>query len=150
MPFDALGPLSAMFAAALLSATILPGHSEVVLGYLLANGEPWQPVLLVATLGNVLGSTSNWAIGRFFEHYRDRRWFPVKPEALEKAERFYARWGKWSLLMSWVPLVGDAFTLVAGLLRIPIIPFLILVTIAKGARYAVVAWGVLAAANAIG
>jgi membrane protein YqaA with SNARE-associated domain len=96
-------------------------------------------LLVSATAGNTLGSLANWLLGYFIEHFRDRRWFPVKAEALARAELWYGKWGKWSLLLSWAPVIGDALTLAAGLMRVPLRTFLPLVLVAKGARYLVIA-----------
>jgi membrane protein YqaA with SNARE-associated domain len=130
----------ALFLAAFLAATIVPAQSEAVLvGLILAGDQPLLVLLLVATLGNVLGSVVNWGLGRFIEHFRDRPWFPVSPHKLARAEAWYRRFGIWSLLLSWVPVIGDPLTVVAGLLRTPFLTFLVLVTIAKAGRYAVLA-----------
>jgi membrane protein YqaA with SNARE-associated domain len=127
-----------LFASALLSATILPGASEAVVLALLIQGlDPWH-LLLTATAGNVAGSVLNWWLGRHAMRYRERRWFPVGPEQLARVQGWYHRWGYPSLLLAWVPGVGDALTLVAGAMRAPLPVFLALVTIAKGLRYAVV------------
>jgi membrane protein YqaA with SNARE-associated domain len=101
----------------------------------------YTPALLVlfASLGNTLGAVVNWALGRGVERFRDRRWFPASPKALERATRWYHKWGRWSLLLSWAPIGGDALTVVAGVLREPIWSFLILVAIAKTGRYIVLA-----------
>lgn len=147
MLVDSLGPLAALFGAAFLAATLVPAQSELLLAYLLSTGEQdWLLLLAVATAGNVLGSIVNWFLGRSVERFRDRRWFPVNPKALDRAERGYARWGKWSLLLSWVPIIGDPLTLVAGLLRTPFLTFVTLVLIAKGGRYLAIAWGIAATA----
>ncbi|WP_312451689.1 YqaA family protein [Stutzerimonas nitrititolerans] len=129
-----------LFLAALLAATILPLQSEAALvGLLLSDAfAPWA-LLLVATTGNVLGSVINWLLGRSLERFRDRRWFPVSASGLARAQRGYQRYGRWSLLLSWVPLIGDPLTVIAGTLREPLWSFLLLVTLAKGARYLVLA-----------
>lgn len=130
-----------LFGAAFLAATMLPAQSEAVLAMMvLAERYPLAILIGIASLGNVLGSVVNWALGRGIEHYRDRRWFPVSPEKLERAEDWYRRYGKWSLLASWVPVVGDPLTVVAGVLRVPLPTFVALVTIAKAGRYLVLAW----------
>ncbi|MEO2039132.1 MAG: YqaA family protein [Martelella sp.] len=144
---DALFSLAGLFAIAFVAATILPAQSEAALVGLLVLGKQ-SPVLLIvaATIGNVLGSALNWALGRGIERFRQRQWFPVSEKALDKATRWYHRWGRWSLLLSWAPIVGDALTMAAGVLREPLWSFLILVTIAKAGRYilvAVIALGVL-------
>lgn len=134
------GPYVGLFATAFLAATILPAQSELLFGAMLLTGRYDTALLLVsATAGNTLGSVANWAMGRFIEHFRHRSWFPVKADDLERAERWYAKWGKWSLLLSWAPVVGDALTLAAGLLRTRLTTFLPLVLVAKGGRYLAVA-----------
>ena len=129
-----------LFLAALLAATILPLQSEAALvGLLLSDAfQPWA-LLLVATAGNVLGSVINWLLGRSLERFRERRWFPVSASGLARAQRGYRRWGRWSLLLSWVPVIGDPLTVIAGTLREPLWSFLLLVTLAKAARYLVLA-----------
>ena len=132
--------LAGLFAVAFVAATILPAQSEAALVGLLVVGKQ-SPVLLVivATIGNVLGSVTNWLLGRWVEHYRYRRWFPIGERALERATGWYRRWGRWSLLVSWAPIGGDALTVAAGVLREPFWSFLLLVTIAKAGRYIVLA-----------
>jgi len=128
-----------LFLAALAAATILPMQSEAVLvGLLLADYSPiW--LLTVASIGNVLGSVINWYLGRGIARFQDRRWFPVGPAALARAEAWHRRYGRWSLLLSWAPVVGDPLTVVAGILREPMPVFLLLVAIAKVGRYLVLA-----------
>ena len=129
-----------LFISAFLAATILPAQSEAVLAYQIS-GVPDEIVMLiaVATFGNVLGALVNWGLGIFVTRYRDRPWFPVGREKLEKAEGRYRKFGRYSLLLSWVPFIGDPITVVAGVLREPLWSFLVLVTIAKSARYIVIA-----------
>lgn len=133
-----LAAYAGLFAVAFIAATLLPAHSEVALvGLLLTeNYSPWL-LVAVASAGNILGSLVNWLLGRAIELYRDRKWFPVSPQMLERAQGWYHRYGRWSLLMSWAPVIGDPLTVVAGVLREPLWSFLLLVTIAKAARYAV-------------
>lgn len=129
-----------LFMAALGAATLLPMQSETVLaGMLLSQAYPAVVLLSVATLGNVLGSILNWLMGRSIIRLRHKRWFPASETQLEKAQRFYLKYGYWSLLLSWVPLIGDPLTLIAGVLREPLWRFVLIVTVAKGARYLVVA-----------
>jgi membrane protein YqaA with SNARE-associated domain len=129
-----------LFTSALVAATILPMQSEAVLVALLMGGQHSVLILLmVATVGNVLGSLINWIIGRFALRHKDKRWFPASERQLARAEAWYRRYGRWSLLASWVPIIGDPLTVVAGVLREPLGSFLILVTIAKALRYMVLA-----------
>lgn len=129
-----------LFSAAFAAATLLPAQSEAVLvGLLLHGAQPAAALLLVATLGNVLGSLVNWLLGRSVERLRHKRWFPVSDRQLERAQRRYHRYGRWSLLLSWVPIIGDPITVIAGTLREPLWSFLLLVTLAKGGRYLLLA-----------
>lgn len=129
-----------LFLAALMAATILPLQSEAALvGLLVTGAYPAWLLVVVASLGNVLGSVINWLLGRGIERFRGRRWFPVTPAALDRAQDWYRRYGKWSLLLSWAPVIGDPLTVVAGLAREPLPVFLALVTVAKAGRYAVLA-----------
>ncbi|MEI4471620.1 YqaA family protein [Frigidibacter sp. MR17.24] len=136
--------LLGLFAAAAIAATILPAQSEAVLVALLLAGEhPAWLLLAVATGGNVLGAVANWALGRGLAAGAARHG-PERRARLARAERWYRRWGAWSLLGSWLPVVGDPLTVVAGVLREPLGRFLVLVTIAKGGRYLVLAAAVRA------
>lgn len=129
-----------LFASAFAAATLLPAQSEAILAALLLTKSysAWL-LIAVASVGNVLGSTLNWFIGRGVERFRDRRWFPASQQSLDRAQKWYQRFGKWSLLASWVPIIGDPITVVAGILREPLPTFLLLVTIAKTGRYLVLA-----------
>ncbi len=127
-----------LFLAAFGAATLLPMQSEAVLvGMLLFDQYVASTLLAVATIGNVLGSALNWMLGRSVERFRHKRWFPVSESKLEKAQQSYLRHGRWSLLLSWVPIIGDPLTVVAGVMREPLWSFLLIVTFAKGARYLV-------------
>ena len=140
-----LAAYGGLFLSALVAATILPMQSEAVLaGLIVAGRQPVGWLLLAASLGNVLGSVVNYALGRVVERFSDRRWFPASPAALARARGHYARWGRWSLLLSWAPVVGDPLTVIAGMLREPLWRFVALVTVAKVGRYLVLAWAVLA------
>lgn len=129
-----------LFMVAMGAATLLPLQSEALLvGLLAAQSQPVGVLIGVASLGNVLGSTVNWWLGRSIERFRDRRWFPLKEPAFGRAQRWYHRYGRWTLLLSWVPIIGDPLTLVAGVLREQLVSFVLIVAIAKTARYLVVA-----------
>lgn len=132
--------LGGLFAAAFGAATILPLQSEVVfIGLQLAGTASLFWLIVVASIGNTLGAGINYVMGRGIARFRSRRWFPVSAERLAQAERWYARWGVWTLLLSWAPL-GDAFTVIAGTLRTPVWLFLLLVALAKTGRYVALAW----------
>lgn len=136
--------LAGLFLAALLAATLVPAQSEAVLiALIVAGAHPLWLLLCVATTGNVLGSVVNWVMGRFLLRFSDRRWFPVSARQMDRATAWYGRWGKWSLLGAWLPVIGDPLTLAAGVMREPFWRFLLLVTLAKGGRYLVLAWGTL-------
>ncbi|PLP89874.1 hypothetical protein CYD26_16265 [Pseudomonas sp. FFUP_PS_473] len=129
-----------LFLSAFAAATLLPMQSEAVLvGLLIGEPNAVLSLLLIATLGNVLGSIVNWLLGRGIEQLRDKRWFPFKPEQLDKAQQRYQRYGQWSLLLSWMPVIGDPLTLIAGVMREPFWRFLLLVSVAKGGRYLILA-----------
>ena len=129
-----------LFTASLLSATVFPFQSEVVLfGMLLAEHYHWLLLVAVASAGNTLGSIINWFLGRFLAHFEGRRWFPITREKMARAEGWYHQYGRWTLLLSWVPIIGDPLTIIAGVLREPLPIFILLVIIAKTARYFAVA-----------
>jgi membrane protein YqaA with SNARE-associated domain len=132
--------LAGLFANALAAATILPVQSEALLVGLLLKSDfaPWL-LITVASLGNILGSCINWALGRSLERFRHKKWFPASDKALARAQECYARGGKWWLLLSWVPVIGDPLTIMAGVLRERLLTFVLFVAIAKTARYLVVA-----------
>lgn len=127
-----------LFSAAFVAATIFPMQSEAILvGLILSDRYSLAGLFLAASVGNTLGAAVNWFIGRGVEQFRDRRWFPVTPEKLDRAQAWYRKYGKWSLLLSWLPIGGDAITVAAGVLKEPLPIFLILVYIGKSIRYLV-------------
>jgi len=129
-----------LFSVAFFAATLLPAHSELFLVGLLVLGDyPVWTLIAVATAGNVLGAGVNWALGRYLLHFQGRRWFSIKQEKLDKAEAWYRKYGRWSLLLSWVPLIGNPITVVAGVLREPLFSFYLIVFAAKLSRYLVLA-----------
>ena len=124
-----------LFMSAFAASTILPLSSEVVLGALAASGTSDRALLLaVATAGNTLGAVVNWGIGRYAATWRGRL-LPLDDAKFERASRWFNRWGIWCLLFTWLPVVGDPLTLVAGVLRTAFIPFVLLVVVGKAARY---------------
>jgi membrane protein YqaA with SNARE-associated domain len=130
--------LAVLFASAFVASTILPMSSEAVLAAMAVAGSADRVLLfLVATAGNTLGAVVNWALGSYAAHWISGR---VARERLqfERASRWFQRWGVWCLLLSWLPVVGDPLTLVAGLLRTAFVPFVLLVLIGKASRYALI------------
>ena len=126
----------AVFLSAFVAATLLPAQSEAVLSfYILSAPQTVFALILVATVGNVLGSVVNWVVGFYATRFQNRKWFLATPSQMQRAEKFYRKYGRYSLLLSWVPFIGDPITVIAGVLREPIFSFLLLVTIAKSARY---------------
>ena len=129
--------LLGLFVAAFVAATPVPFQSEIIFAGMLAAepGRFWL-ILLVASVGNVLGSLLTYALGRGAVALPMPERFRLPPAALARAEAWYRRWGLWSLLLSWAPL-GDALTFAAGVMRTPVWIFLLLVGVAKTGRYAV-------------
>lgn len=137
-------PLAGLFLAAFLAATPVPFQSEVVFLGLQAAGWPVLSLIVVASVGNVLGSCVTYALGRGLGGLRDHPRFPIRPAQLDRAEGWFARWGLWSLLLSWAP-GGDLIVFVAGLLRAPLALVVLLLILAKTGRYLVLAWAAGAA-----
>lgn len=129
----------AVFSSAFLAATLLPAASEVVLAGTAAaeDADPWL-LLGLASAGNTLGSVVNWMLGRYLWHWREHRWFPIGAAGLERASGWFNRFGIWSLLFAWVPVIGDPLTLMAGVFQVRFPIFVTLVAIGKTVRYAVV------------
>lgn len=129
--------LAALFLTAFGAATFLPIQSEIML-LAMSHAGDYSAVILwaVASLGNVLGALLNWYLGVHLHRFAGKKWFPVSPRALNKAEPIYQKWGKWSLLLAWTPFLGDPLTLIAGIFRTSLWWFIPLVTIGKAGRYA--------------
>ena len=128
-----------LFAISFLAATILPFSSELTLAGLIATSDYDNLLLLVvASFGNVLWSVVNWALGFYSRNLTTKKWFPFKETQIEKSSIWFIKFGKWSLLFAWIPIVGDPLTLVAGILRVKFIDFIILVAIGKVSRYLIV------------
>ena len=125
-----------LFTISFLAATILPFSSELTLAGLIATSDYDNLLLLiVASFGNVLGSVVNWALGSYSRNLTTKKWFPFKETQIERSSKWFRKFGKWSLLFAWVPVLGDPLTLVAGILRVKFIDFIILVAIGKVSRY---------------
>jgi len=130
----------ALFASAFLSATLLPGSSEALLLLRLNEGGDAVSLVLSATAGNLLGSLLTYAMGRGGNVLLHRRWLRIDEQALARAERWFGRWGLPTLLLAWLPVVGDPLCLLAGVLRLHPAWFVVLVGCGKLARYAALAW----------
>ncbi len=128
-----------LFFSALISSTLFPGGSEALLLYRLNEEETAITLVLIATAGNVLGSCITYAMGRLGNEAVHKKWLRISTEQTERAETWFNRYGKASLLLAWLPIVGDPLCLIAGLLRCHLITFLIMVTIGKFIRYAILA-----------
>ena len=128
-----------LFIISFLAATILPLSSELTLAGLIATSDYDNLLLLVvASFGNILGSVINWILGFYSRNLSKKKWFPFKDEQIEKSSKWFYKFGRWSLLFVWVPIIGDPLTLAAGLLRVKFLEFLILVIIGKVSRYGVI------------
>ena len=126
-----------MFLSAFLAATILPLSSEVMLAALFTSGFSPLLLLVVASTGNILGSFVNYVLGHRYGRVVATKWLRVDDSTFARASHLFERWGKWSLLLAWVPVIGDPITLVAGVLRTNVWFFLCCVIVSKTSRYAV-------------
>ena len=128
-----------LFIVSFLAATILPFSSEAILAtYLLS--EIYNKFLLIffASFGNILGSIFNWFLGIYFLKFQDKKWFPFTNTQIDRSSRWFKKYGKWSLLFAWVPIIGDPITFIAGTMRIKFLIFLSLVSFGKIMRYFVI------------
>ena len=128
-----------LFSISFLAATVLPFSSELTLAGLISTSNYDNLLLLVvASFGNVLGSVFNWSLGFYSRNLSTKKWFPFKETQIERSSKWFSKFGKWSLLFAWLPIVGDPLTFVAGLLRVRFLDFIILVAIGKVSRYLIV------------
>ena len=128
-----------LFGISFLAATILPFSSELTLAGLISTSNYDNLSLLIfASFGNVLGSVFNWSLGFYSRNLTTKKWFPFKETQIERSSKWFSKFGKWSLLFAWLPIVGDPLTFVAGLLRVRFLDFIILVAIGKVSRYLIV------------
>jgi len=133
---NSLEAYSSLFISSFLSSTILPGHSEITLiTFILLEKYSQFLLIFIASLGNIFGSIINWYIGLYITKFADRNWFPYQKKQLDKVSSWYLKYGKWSLFLCWVPIIGDPLTIVAGIFRVPLIIFLTIVSISKVLRY---------------
>lgn len=133
--------LALLFGSAFLAATILPFYSEVVLfGMVREQAHPLWLLVVVASVGNTLGAVVNWVLGRYLLHFQDRKWFYFKPSQLGRWQAWFQKYGQWSLLLAWMPVGGDPLTFIAGMMKVRLIPFVLLVGLGKTLRYIVVVY----------
>lgn len=136
-----MSTLFSLMIGAFLAATVLPFSSEVMLVAALKAGHfnKWL-LVAVATFGNTMGTLVNWGVGRYLLRWSDRSWFPFSQRQLARASERFNRYGAWSLLFSWIPIIGDPLTFAAGVLKVRFALFLPLVTVGKSLRYIFIGW----------
>ena len=133
---DLFPPLVALFLLSFSAATLLPGGPEAALLAMAAlSDHATLTLLVVASIGNILGSVLNYWLGRVALRYQDRKWFPVSRAALDKSQHWFSRWGQWAVLLAWMPVIGDPITVAAGAMKMNFIRFLVLVSLSKTLRY---------------
>ena len=132
-----------LFISAFLAATILPLSSEIVLSALLLNGLSPTTLVIIATTGNVLGSLTNYALGYWASLVVVKKWLRMSEDDFVRAEQCFVKYGMFVLCFAWVPIIGDPLTVMAGVFRVRLRWFLILVTSGKFMRYVVISYMVL-------
>lgn len=130
----------ALFALSFLASTMLPLGSEWLLVALLVQKHDPLIAILIATAGNYLGACTSYAIGIYGGDFLIKKLLRIGDAERSRAERFFAAYGSWSLLLSWLPVIGDPLCLAGGVLKIPFTRFSILVASGKALRYSAVAW----------
>jgi len=126
-----------LFTVAFLAATLLPLGSEALLLYDISQNYSLFLLWGFATLGNTLGSMVNYWLGLKGEAYLEKKGH-LSAQKMEKARGFFSKFGGWTLLLSWVPIIGDPLTFVAGVLHYTFKWFVFIVAVAKGTRYAII------------
>lgn len=134
--------LLGLFGIAFLAATLLPLGSELVLlGFVTRYPElaifGWGS----ASVGNTLGGMTNWWLGKYLLHFQDKRWFPVSQKRLHQVQRSIQRFGQPALLFSWLPAVGDALCLAAGVAKLPWLTSALWIFVGKSLRYGILVLG---------
>ena len=135
-----MSELILLFISAFVAATLLPLGSEVALYTLLRQGFDPAALVAVATLGNPAGSLVNWVLGQYLQRLQHKRWFYFSAAQVEKAQAHFLRFGRYSLLFAWLPVIGDLLTLAAGIFNVRPAPFVILVGTGKLLRYLAVVY----------
>ena len=127
---------TSLFISSFLSSTLLPGHSELTLTtFIFLKKYSIIDLIIFASIGNILGSILNWCMGYYLTNLKNRKCFPINTSRLTRASSWFLKYGKWTLFFSWVPVIGDPLTIIAGVFRVPIYTFILIVSIAKIMRY---------------
>ena len=129
-----------VFFTSLLASTLIPISSEISFIAFLYKGYSPFALCLTATIGNTLGACINAYIGRYFTRFKSSKYFPVTEAQWQSAENYFKKYGMWSLLFSWLPIIGDALSFVAGAFKVNPYIFLIFITTGKAARYGFIAF----------
>ena len=130
-----------MLVAAFLAGSVFPFSSELVMTALMATGlDPWQ-LALYGTVGNVLGSALNYAVGRLGKVEWFERYLHVSPKDMERAERFMAGRGAWMGFFAFLPILGSAITILLGLMRANVVITFVAITLGKIFRYIILIYG---------
>lgn len=139
---DPMETLWIMFSGAFLAATLLPGGSEVLLAGLLASKpETWLGLWLAASIGNTLGSLTSFWLGRLGRVAKSPE--ELASGSYRRALALVQRYGVWSLLLAWAPLIGDLLCVLAGWLRLPLLASTLLILVGKTLRYLLIVAAVL-------
>lgn len=141
--------LPALFILSFLASTLLPLGSEWLLVVLLLQNQEPLPAVTVATIGNYLGACTSYLLGIYGGDLLIGKLLRIDSAQRSRAETTFARYGSWSLLFSWLPVIGDPLCLVGGLLKVPFVKFSILVASGKALRYSAVAWLTLRGVKAV-
>lgn len=131
--------LPALFVVSFLAATLIPVGSEWLLVAFIIKTGNIESAVTVATLGNYLGACTTYFIGAWGSVFLIKKVLGMDENKLNRATHFYNRYGSWSLLFSWVPIIGDPLCLVGGVLRLNFVLFSLFVFAGKLARYSIVA-----------
>ncbi len=127
-----------LFLASFLASTILPFGSEGIMAYLIKSKFNLFTVVIVASIGNFLGSCTSYYIGLAGRPYI--KYLRIEPHEIENAQKYFTRYGSFVLLFTWVPIIGDVLTVTGGLLRLRFWIFSVFVFTGKFLRYLAVAY----------
>jgi len=139
-PLTQTPSLPLLFVVSFLAATVLPLGSEWLLVLMIAQGFSITETVIAASVGNYVGSCTTFVIGLYGSTFIINKVLRIDSTQLERAKRIYEKYGTWSLLMSWFPIIGDPICLVAGIFKVGWLRYSVLVFIGKFIRYATVAY----------